>query len=120
MDSCYRRLALLVSWFCLATLIAHGQTTEKVLHSFTNGTDGAYPISPLVRDASGTMYGATSVGGSSGQGTVFKIDATGQETILHSFNLVPDGESPQSALVLDAAGNLYGTTVGGGTFSAGT
>jgi uncharacterized repeat protein (TIGR03803 family) len=103
-----------------ATPIAWAQTTYSVLHSFTGGTDGGYPISGLVRDASGTLYGATSIGGAAGQGTVFKVDATGQETVLYSFQLVPDGENPESSLVLDNAGNLYGTTVGGGTFSAGS
>ena len=104
----------------LATPIARAQTTYLVLHSFTGGTDGGYPVSGLVRDASGTLYGATSVGGSAGQGTVFKVDSTGQETVLYSFNLVPDGENPEASLVLDNTSNLYGTTRGGGAFSAGS
>jgi uncharacterized repeat protein (TIGR03803 family) len=113
-----RRLLALAA--ALAAPVVSAQTTYKVLHSFTNGTDGAYPISGLIRDASGTLYGATSVGGPTNQGTVFKIDSTGQETVLYSFNLIPDGESPQASLILDKAGNIYGTTLGGGPLGAGT
>jgi uncharacterized repeat protein (TIGR03803 family) len=113
-------LSLLLVVVGFVTPIAQTQTTYKVLHSFTGGTDGGYPVSGLVRDASGTLYGATSIGGAAGQGTVFKVDATGQETTLYGFQLVPDGENPEASLVLDKQGNLYGTTYGGGTFSAGS
>src|SRR5580704_600201 len=60
---------------------------ETVLYSFTgtNG-DGAYPEGTLVRDNSGTLYGTTSSGGGSAFGTVFKVDTTGKETVLHSFS----------------------------------
>jgi uncharacterized repeat protein (TIGR03803 family) len=82
---------------------------ETVLYTFT-GTDGdgAFPYGALVRDGSGNLYGTTLNGGDSNNGTVFKLDITGKETILHSFNGT-DGASPQSALILDQAGNLYGT-----------
>jgi uncharacterized repeat protein (TIGR03803 family) len=105
--------------------------TESVLHSFTGEPDGATPAGDLVRDAGGNLYGTTVAGGIPciivapplpGQGpstetycgTVFKLDSTGHETLLHSFNGVPDGAIPYGGLILDAAGNLYGTTAQGG------
>ena len=96
--------------------------TESVLHNFVGSpTDGAFPYAGLVRDAAGNLYGTTKSGGSSsncsdGCGTVFKLDPTGKETVLHSFNGEPsDGSTPTGDLVLDAAGNLYGTTWFGGS-----
>jgi uncharacterized repeat protein (TIGR03803 family) len=86
-----------------------------VLHPFTGGNDGIDPVG-LVRDAAGNLYGITGDGGStacgSGCGTVFKLDPSGNETILHRFG-GSDGRYPNS-LTLDAAGNLYGTTIDGG------
>ena len=84
---------------------------ETVLYSFTgkNG-DGAQPHAGLIRDASGNLYGTTYIGGSADKGTVFKLDASGHETVLHSFTDSPDGASPYAGLLRDAAGNLYGTT----------
>jgi uncharacterized repeat protein (TIGR03803 family) len=55
-----------------------------VLHSF-NYTDGAFPYGGLIRDAAGNLYGTTTYGGDSNFGTVFKLDATGKETVLHGF-----------------------------------
>lgn len=83
-----------------------------VLHSFglANG-DGYFPLSELIRDANGNLYGTTFVGGAYGVGTVFKIDPSGDETILHSFcaqqNCV-DGGQPTGGLLRDDGGNLYG------------
>jgi uncharacterized repeat protein (TIGR03803 family) len=93
-----------------------------VLYTFTGGTDGAYPYAGLVRDAAGNLYGTTYGGGdktcfeneSFGCGTVFKLDTTGKETVLHSFTASPDGALPLGGLTRDAAGNLYGTTTYGG------
>jgi uncharacterized repeat protein (TIGR03803 family) len=84
---------------------------ETVLHSF-NGADGQWPFAPLIRDAAGNFYGTTYQYGAYGYGTVFKIDATGILTTLYSFMGTPDGEYPQAGLMVDAEGNLYGTTVG--------
>jgi uncharacterized repeat protein (TIGR03803 family) len=61
-----------------------------------------------VRDSAGNLYGTTVAGGTANIGTVFKLDPTGKETILHSFTT--DGFFPEGGLVRDAAGNLYGTT----------
>jgi len=84
-----------------------------ILHSFAI-TDGCQPIGGLATDAAGNMYGLTSSGGSAGLGTVFKITKTGKVTTLHSFTGEPDGSLPLGNLILDKAGNIYGTTPGGG------
>src|SRR2546421_545381 len=94
--------------------------TFTVLYSFTGSTDGALPIAGLVRDKAGNLYGTTNGGGTSGAGTVFKLDTTGTETVLHSFTGSTDGSFPVAGLVRDKAGNLYGTTELGGTSGAGT
>lgn len=94
--------------------------TFSVVHSFAGASDGANPLNGLVADGSGNLYGTTSAGGTSYNGVVFKIDESGVETVLHNFNGAPDGENPQGFLVGDKAGNLYGTTVGGGASGTGT
>lgn len=94
--------------------------TETVLHSFPAfSTDGYYPSAALIRDAHGNLFGTTDYGGTFGGGTVFKISASGIETILYNFTGQKDGGSPNS-LVEDANGVLYGTTYGGGTQGYGT
>jgi uncharacterized repeat protein (TIGR03803 family) len=92
---------------------------ETVLYAFTwTGGDGAIPWSAgLVRDAKGNLYGTTSLGGASGQGTVFKVGKTGKETVLYSFTGGTDGGIPWQDLVQDAKGNLYGATIAGGDLS---
>ena len=94
---------------------------ETVLYSFTgkNG-DGAQPRGGLIRDTSGNLYGITYIGGSAGKGTVFKLDASGHETVLHSFTDRPDGASPYAGLLRDALGNLFGTTSYSGATGQGT
>ena len=99
---------------------ASGQTswTETVLTSFNN-TDGALPAANLIADSGGHLYGTTSLGGASTQGTVFELTppAKGQqswtETVLTSFDYT-DGSKPLGGLLADAAGNLFGTTGTGG------
>lgn len=93
---------------------------ETVLHSFAGQPDGATPLASLVLDAAGNMYGTTSHGGTSNLGTVFKVDSAGTESVLYSFTGEPDGAGPAADLVLDAAGNLLGTTAEGGIADAGT
>jgi len=90
---------------------------ESVLHSFTGGTDGAYPFAGLLRDVAGNLYGTTYRGGGFNQGTVFKLDANGQETVLYSFRGTPDGGLPWASLLLGPTGNLYGTTQTGGAYN---
>lgn len=92
-----------------------------MLYSFTGKTDGASPLAPVVIDAAGNLYGTTEAGGSSGLGTVFKVEAGGTETVLHSFaGGTTDGCNPGGALIEDAAGNLYGTTNKCGASNVGT
>ena len=93
---------------------------ETVLHKFTGGADGAVPYAGLVLDAAGNFYGTTTAGGASNFGTVFKLDTAGTETVLHSFTGGADGAVPYAGLVLDAAGNFYGTTTAGGASNFGT
>ena len=94
---------------------------ETVLHRFLGSPDGADPEARLVQDPSGDLYGTTLFGGTSGNlGTVFKVDPTGRETVMHSFGSGGDGFGPLAGLVIDASGNLYGTTSAGGAFNFGT
>ncbi len=102
------------------------QWTETVLHSFDDADDGVEPRTGVVRDAAGNLYGTTETGGSAGYGAVFEVSppAGGSgpwtETVLHNFAFSPDGGTPDySNLVLDQAGNLYGTTQTGGTLHNG-
>jgi uncharacterized repeat protein (TIGR03803 family) len=102
-----------------------GSYSEKVLHSFTNsGGDGLYPYAGVIMDASGNLYGTTYEGGNSGYGTVFELvnsSGTYSEKVLHSFaSSGPDGAYTQAGLIMDASGNLYGTTLAGGTSGVGT
>jgi uncharacterized repeat protein (TIGR03803 family) len=92
---------------------------ETIVHSF-NIADGAVPLAGLIRDAAGNFYGTTNSGGASDKGTVFRLDVTGNEVVLYSFKGVPDGQAPYGGLVLDSAGNLYGTTANGGDEGFGT
>jgi uncharacterized repeat protein (TIGR03803 family) len=99
-----------------------GGWTEKVLHSFGNGTDGAYLYASLIIDAARNLYGTTNSGGTYGYGTVFRINAHGgREEVLHNFNYNgTDGNYPYAGLIFDKNGNLYGTTSSGGTYYSGT
>src|SRR5271167_2273777 len=103
---------------------AGGDWTEEVLHSFGNGTDGYQPAGSLMFDAAGNLYGTTYGGGTYGYGTVFELTPTAgggwTEKVLHSFGNGPDGYYPYAGLIFDAAGNLYSTTHGGGTYGYGT
>jgi uncharacterized repeat protein (TIGR03803 family) len=87
--------------------------TLTTLYSFAGGTDGANPGAALLYE-NGTLFGTTLVGGTGGQGTVFKVDATtGAETVLHNFAPGTDGQNPTGALIM-FRGALFGTTSGGG------
>jgi uncharacterized repeat protein (TIGR03803 family) len=91
----------------------------SVLHSFSGGPDGASSFAPLILDSAGNLYGTTAAGGVEGQGTVFKIDTSGNETVLYSFTSGSDGGGPTGGLLLDAKGNLYGTASFGGNWGCG-
>jgi uncharacterized repeat protein (TIGR03803 family) len=101
--------------------------SETILHSFgATRSDGTYPYGPVVLDKKGNVYGSTNEGGEyacgfggAGCGTVFKIDTDGKESILHSFQGNTDGYFPYSGPSIDGQGNLYGTTVAGGSAKEG-
>ncbi len=99
-----------------------GSWTDSVLYSFMGGSDGGDPVASLIFDSTGSLYGTTAGGGSLGNGTVFKLtpnrDGSWTEQVLHGFSY-KDGEYPSAGLILDAAGNLYGTTAMGGAYGVG-
>jgi uncharacterized repeat protein (TIGR03803 family) len=92
-----------------------GSWTESVLHSFGAGSDGSGPFAGLSVDANGKLYGTTKVGGAFGAGTVFEIapqpDGSWTESLIYSFTFKKDGGLPESRVILDASGNLYGFTL---------
>jgi uncharacterized repeat protein (TIGR03803 family) len=100
--------------------------SETVLHSFTDGPD-AEPAASVVVDSHGNIYGTTQGSHTvlrckdhGGCGSVFKLDASGNETVLHIFSGGADGSVPKAGLIRDRVGNLYGTTTRGGDFDGGT
>jgi uncharacterized repeat protein (TIGR03803 family) len=100
---------------------------ETVLYRFKGKHDGAFPTASLTRDRSGDLYGTVPTGGDTncnppyGCGIVFKLNRKGQEIVLHRFHGTGgDGSFPQAGLLLDASGNLYGTTSEGGAHGGGT
>ena len=117
------RITLLLASIILFSVPLFTQTFT-VLHTFTGGTDGQSPSTGLILDHNGNLFG-TSFGVLYGAipgnyGTLFKIDRTGKQTILHHFH-GPDGANPEVGhLIRDEDGNLYGVTDRGGTFSGGT
>ena len=90
-----------------------------VLHNFANLTKGANPYARVIRDPAGNLYGTTYNGGKSNAGVVFKVSASGQEAVLHSFTGGADGADPRAGVIEDSSGNLYGTTCYGDTANAG-
>jgi hypothetical protein len=112
---------------------AHGPWKETVLYSFTGGSDGAFDLAPLVFDSSGNLYGMTGSGGDltapctfgtekdAGCGVVFKLKPAGKgpwtESVLYAFTGGTDGSSPESNLLIDSAGNIFGITEAGGNTS---
>ena len=89
------------------------------LHSFGGTGSGNEPEAAVMQASDGNFYGTTYRGGTSNQGTIFKLDGAGNYTLLHSFTGA-DGANPQGALVQASDGKLYGTTVSGGTPGNGT
>jgi uncharacterized repeat protein (TIGR03803 family) len=90
-----------------------------VLHAFTGGTDGSAPAGGVLRDSSGNLYGATKSGGTANAGIVYKLDASGNETIVYTFTGAADGGQPMGNVTRDSAGNLYGTTLCGAPCATG-
>jgi uncharacterized repeat protein (TIGR03803 family) len=94
---------------------------EIVLHrfGFALSPDAGFPRGELLRDAAGTLYGATYGGGKYSNGAVFALHPNGKETLLHDF-YPGEGRNPMGALTRDAAGSFYGTTEQGGAYGNGT
>ncbi len=108
---------------------------ETLLHGFNGpydfgrgpgsfaATDGAYPYSRAIIGPDGSLYGTVLQGASGDAGTVYQLTPSGggwSENVLHRFTGGSDGGSPYGDVAFDEAGNLYGTTVGGGPYSWGT
>jgi len=104
---------------------AGGPWTERILHRFTGGNDGAGPNGGLIFGANGLIYGSGGGGGSgNGFGVVFRLtqakSGRWSETVLYSFQGGADGRDPAAPVTLDSFGNLYGTTNAEGTYFGGT
>ncbi len=105
----------------------HGAWKEKVLHRFAGGSDGDTPLAALTFDSAGNLYGTTEFGGGlppcGSCGTVFQLtpqqNGNWKYQVIHRFRGT-DGSYPFASVILDAQGNLYGTTVQGGPKGAGT
>jgi len=101
---------------------SNGGWSESVIHAF-GGPDGSHPMSGMIFDGAGNLYGTTEVGGRYSQGSVFELSPSGSNwvaTTLYSFEAGSDGAGPAGGLVFDQAGNLYGTDVVGGSGGGGT
>ena len=114
----WKSLAVLALSACLQSAAADAAGLHTV-YSFRGGNDGDEPMAPLIGDGQGNLLGTTSAGGAvcGGDycGTVFRLGALGNETQLYIFQGGSDGVTPESGLLMDGAGNLYGTTsLGGG------
>src|SRR5436190_895090 len=115
-----RNLPLIVAAIITIGCITVSAQALTTLHSF-NGGDGRSPEAALVQGSDGNFYGTTAFGGAHFKGTVFKINATGNLTTLHSFSGSPsEGANPIAALVQGSDGNFYGTTASGGQHFQGT
>lgn len=124
---CFRSLCTVL----LACSCAVAQAKYKVVYAFgTNPDDGYAPNGGLVLDTAGNIYGTTAFGGSicsSECGTAFELSPSGNggwtEAIIYNFcqlSQCADGQSPRAGLIIDSAGNLYGTTMLGGAYGGGT
>src|SRR5271165_1156389 len=94
-----------------------GSWIESILYRFTGGNDGGSPAAGLIFDGAGNLYGTATVGGLNNKGTVFQLTPEGSgwsENVLYSF-MGSDGYQPASSLTFDQKGNLYGTTIYGGS-----
>lgn len=93
---------------------------EKVLYAFAGGSDGAEPQGGVIRDEEGNLYGTATTGGTGFGGVVFKITPRGRKKVLYSFMDGNDGGAPETGVIRDRKGNLYGTTDLFGRYACGT
>ena len=115
----FHKLLTTAAVIVMLVTAAWAASREEVLYTLTEA-EGINPVSSLIFDQKGTLYGTAVSGGSNFCGTVFALSPTGDggwtETTIHDFACGPgDGKSPEAALVFDQAGNLYGTTAYGGS-----
>ena len=100
-----------------------GSWRQNVLYEVQNGNDGAFPWGGVVFDRSGKLHGVLAHNGLTGYGTVFQLTPSGSswvESNMHGFTFGNDGAIPQGGLMVDSSGNIYGTTVYGGSGGGGT
>lgn len=110
-------VALVALSLCVGSVKA---STTEVIYSFAGEDDGEYIDSDVATDAAGNLYGTSVLGGDFGGGTVWQLSPVGDgwvHTVLYSFTGGADGGEPYKGVTLDAAGNLYGTAVTGGSGS---
>jgi uncharacterized repeat protein (TIGR03803 family) len=97
---------------------AVAQSKYKTLYKFKDGKDGGFTYAGLIFDQKGNLYGITGLGGTGGNGTVFKLtpkaDGSWAKSVLYNFTGGTDGGAPYASLTFDQKGNLYGTTANGG------
>jgi uncharacterized repeat protein (TIGR03803 family) len=108
-----RGICRLVCGLILALSVAPGAHAKgfRVLYAFAGGNDGAVPSGDLIADKAGNLYGTTARGGAHDNGTVFRLAPDGTETVLYSFQSEKkDGARPYGRLLMDNAGDFYGTT----------
>jgi uncharacterized repeat protein (TIGR03803 family) len=101
----------------LVVAVFNALARERVLYQFSGGADGSNPYFGIVFDGKGNAYGTTYFGGTYGWGTIFRLEPSSHgwaEQVLYSFRGTSDGLNPAGNLVIDATGNLYGTTEYGG------
>jgi uncharacterized repeat protein (TIGR03803 family) len=108
---------------CVIAIPSTGAQTEQWIYSFTGGDDGAHPAGNLIADKQGNLYGTTSAGGVASCGTVFELARSKSHftfSVIWTFERTNsvDGCRANGDLVMDAAGSLYGTTSGGGTYAS--
>jgi uncharacterized repeat protein (TIGR03803 family) len=99
------------------------QWTEQPIYTFVGSPDGATPYAGVIFDTAGNLYGTTTAGGASGNGTVFKLSPSGSgwtEQVVYNFQGGADGSDPVAGLIFDQSGNLYGATASGGAGGGGT
>lgn len=98
---------------------ATGSWKEEVLHDFSGGRNGGFPLAGVIFDAAGNLYGTTEFDGNFG--TVFELtpspEGVWKQKVLYRFTGGTDGNSPEAGVIFDSSGNLYGTTAYGGGLS---
>lgn len=124
-DTCVLILRALAVVALVMTMAATATAqTEKIIHTFAGGSDGANPVAGLILDSQGNLYGTTTNGGNPFGGIVFELSpgvgGTWTKKILHDFGSQTDGAVLESPLTFDSKGNLYGTTVDGGDTASGS